>query len=78
MNGHIPGVFDRRLKSRRRPPMGKNSGSCRGCGSASTWRSVYDLCWPCEMERIKARPPLRIDSETFNGTPPLSYVFNPF
>lgn len=78
MNGHLIRVPAQGFGYPSRRSLGKNSGPCADCGTKANWRSVHNLCRRCEMESIKARPPFRMDLETFNGTPPLPYIFNPF
>ncbi len=50
----------RRLNMRTR---GKNVGACICCSTTVNWRSVSNMCWRCEMDRIKTRRPLHLDRD---------------
>ena len=36
---------------------------CEECGKKVGWRSVKKRCWRCEMNAMKARPPLYIERD---------------
>ena len=42
---------------------GANKGNCCSCGECVPWRSVADRCWRCEIQDVRDRMPLFIDSD---------------
>lgn len=55
--------FRRRMRLAAGGRAGQNSGTCISCGKDVRWRSVNHRCRTCEMDDVKARPPMYIDRD---------------